>query len=121
MPGPSPLDPAAQQAIGASTGNILPGVGGGGQIAVDPAALSSLSGAMNNEANQIGPMATSAPMTPTGNPMLDGALSDFDSHLRNLVGTFAQVVAAVGGMVSTASVSYSNNDGNVGQSFGVHK
>ncbi len=98
---------------------MLIGSSGGGQIAVDPAALSSLSGAMNSEANQIGPMATSAPLTPTGNPMLDGVLSDFDGHLRNLVGTFAEVVAAVGGMVNTASVSYTNNDGNVGHSFGT--
>ncbi len=98
---------------------MLIGSSGGPSIAVDPAALSSLSGAMKSEAGQIGPMATSAPATPTGNPMLDGALSDFDSHLRNLVGTFGRVVGDVGGMVSTASVWYTNNDGSVGHSFGT--
>ncbi len=91
--------------------------GGGGQIAVDPGALGSLSSTMSGEANQIQPMASAAPLGSSGNPELDGALSGFDSQLRNVVGTLGQVVGAVGEMVATAATSYTTNDNGVGQSM----
>lgn len=79
MTDPSPLDPAAQQAIRASTGNILPGGGGGGQINVVPADLSEAAMMAANSAvfvQNIGGILTSAAVGESGcDPAAAGAFA----------------------------------------------